>query len=100
VWPVFVLGPRFSGLVVIQPGHPLVTSGIYRFIRPSELSWTAAHCVRLGPGFPCGRRPAPGDHDDSGANRAYEFRRAIAAIPVWGTIRHRSRTSRLIPEIY
>ena len=28
-WPVFVLGKRFSGLVAIQPGHTLVTDGIY-----------------------------------------------------------------------
>jgi protein-S-isoprenylcysteine O-methyltransferase Ste14 len=33
-----VLGHRFSGLVAIQPGHTLVTSGIYRIIRhPSYL---------------------------------------------------------------
>src|SRR5207244_553313 len=25
IWPVFVLGNRFSGLVAIQPGHTLVT---------------------------------------------------------------------------
>jgi protein-S-isoprenylcysteine O-methyltransferase Ste14 len=38
IWPVFVLGRRFSGLVAIQPGHTLVTDGIYRFIRnPSYL---------------------------------------------------------------
>jgi protein-S-isoprenylcysteine O-methyltransferase Ste14 len=38
IWPVFVLGHRFSGLVAIQPGHTLVTSGVYRFIRhPSYL---------------------------------------------------------------
>lgn len=36
--PVFVLGRRFSGLVAIQPGHRLVTDGLYRFIRhPSYL---------------------------------------------------------------
>jgi protein-S-isoprenylcysteine O-methyltransferase Ste14 len=29
MWPVFVLGSRFSGLVAIQPGHTLVTRGIY-----------------------------------------------------------------------
>jgi Isoprenylcysteine carboxyl methyltransferase (ICMT) family len=33
IWPVFVLGRRFSGLVAIQPGHTLVTTGIYRIIR-------------------------------------------------------------------
>src|SRR5215467_504963 len=33
LWPVFVLGPRFSGLVAIQPGHTLVTSGVYGVIR-------------------------------------------------------------------
>jgi protein-S-isoprenylcysteine O-methyltransferase Ste14 len=38
LWPVFVLGHRFSGLVAIQPGHRLVTSGIYGVIRhPSYL---------------------------------------------------------------
>ena len=38
LWPVYVLGNRFSGLVAIQPGHELVTDGIYRLIRnPSYL---------------------------------------------------------------
>src|SRR5215831_16772235 len=38
LWPVYVLGNRFSGLVAIQPGHTLVTSGIYGAIRhPSYL---------------------------------------------------------------
>jgi protein-S-isoprenylcysteine O-methyltransferase Ste14 len=38
LWPVFVLGKRFSGLVAIQPGHTLVTDGIYRTLRnPSYL---------------------------------------------------------------
>jgi protein-S-isoprenylcysteine O-methyltransferase Ste14 len=38
LWPVFVLGHRFSGLVAIQPGHTLVTTGIYGLIRhPSYL---------------------------------------------------------------
>jgi protein-S-isoprenylcysteine O-methyltransferase Ste14 len=38
MWPVFVLGKRFSGLVAIQPGHRLVTDGIYRTLRnPSYL---------------------------------------------------------------
>ena len=38
LWPVFVLGRRFSGLVAIQKGHALVTDGIYARIRnPSYL---------------------------------------------------------------
>ena len=38
IWPVFVLGHRFSGLVAIQPGHSLVTTGPYGIIRhPSYL---------------------------------------------------------------
>ena len=38
LWPVFVLGKRFSGLVAIQPGHTLETGGIYGVVRnPSYL---------------------------------------------------------------
>jgi protein-S-isoprenylcysteine O-methyltransferase Ste14 len=38
LWPVAVLGDRFSGLVAIQPGHRLVTTGCYKYIRhPSYL---------------------------------------------------------------
>jgi protein-S-isoprenylcysteine O-methyltransferase Ste14 len=38
LWPVVVLGDRFSGLVAIQPGHRLVTTGIYSVVRnPSYL---------------------------------------------------------------
>jgi protein-S-isoprenylcysteine O-methyltransferase Ste14 len=36
--PVFALGQRFSGLAAIQPGHQLVTTGLYRIVRnPSYL---------------------------------------------------------------
>jgi protein-S-isoprenylcysteine O-methyltransferase Ste14 len=38
LYPVFVLGRRFSGLVAIQEGHTLVTTGIYSRVRnPSYL---------------------------------------------------------------
>lgn len=38
IWPIFVLGRLFSGLVAIQSGHTLITSGIYRVVRnPSYL---------------------------------------------------------------
>jgi protein-S-isoprenylcysteine O-methyltransferase Ste14 len=38
MWPVFTLGRRFSGLVAIQKGHTLVTTGIYGVVRnPSYL---------------------------------------------------------------
>lgn len=38
LWPVYVLGDRFSGLVAIQPDHTLETGGVYRYVRnPSYL---------------------------------------------------------------
>jgi protein-S-isoprenylcysteine O-methyltransferase Ste14 len=38
IWPVYVLGNCLSGLVAIQPGHTLLTTGIYSVIRhPSYL---------------------------------------------------------------
>jgi protein-S-isoprenylcysteine O-methyltransferase Ste14 len=38
LWPVFVLGRRFSGFVALQRDHKLVTSSIYRYVRnPSYL---------------------------------------------------------------
>jgi len=38
IWPVFVLGNRFSAMVAIQVGHALVVDGPYRFVRnPSYL---------------------------------------------------------------
>lgn len=56
IWPVFVLGRRFSGLVAIQPGHTLVTGGVYGTIRhPSylgllvnSLGWALAFRSALG----------------------------------------------------
>ena len=56
LWPVFVLGRRFSGLVAIQPGHTLVTSGIFSIIRnPSyhgllvlSLGWALAFRSGVG----------------------------------------------------
>jgi protein-S-isoprenylcysteine O-methyltransferase Ste14 len=101
LWPVFVLGHRFSGLVAIQPGHRLVTGGIYGVIRhPSYLGLIV---TSLGWGF--------------------AFRSAIGVIiaalmlvPVVGRIRaeerllrahfgaeydtYRARTARLVPGIY
>ena len=56
LWPVFILGNRFSGLVAIQPGHRLVTTGIYSAIRHpsylgllvSSLGWGLAFRSGLG----------------------------------------------------
>ena len=56
LWPVYVLGDRFSGLVAIQPGHQLVTTGIYNRIRnPSylgllvgSLGWSLAFRSGIG----------------------------------------------------
>ncbi|WP_374309322.1 isoprenylcysteine carboxylmethyltransferase family protein [Methylocella sp.] len=56
LWPVFVLGRRFSGLVAIQPGHALVTDGVYGRIRHpsylgllvSSLGWALAFRSGVG----------------------------------------------------
>jgi protein-S-isoprenylcysteine O-methyltransferase Ste14 len=56
LWPVVVLGNRFSGLVAIQPEHALVTDGIYSVIRhPSyvglilnSLGWSLAFRSGVG----------------------------------------------------
>jgi len=53
---VFALGRRFSGLVAIQPGHTLVTDGVYRTIRHpgylglvvSALGWALAFRSGVG----------------------------------------------------
>jgi len=101
LWPVYVLGNRFSGLVAIQPGHTLVTTGIYGVIRhPSylgllinTLGWALA--FRSGVGV---------------------LLAALLIIPLAARIRaeerllqtqfgseydaYRARTARLIPGIY
>ena len=101
LWPVFVLGDRFSGLVAIQPGHRLVTTGIYSTIRhPSYLGlfissagWALA--FRSGVGVVLA---------------------ALLVVPIIARIRaeeallrtqfgseydaYRARTNRLIPDIY
>jgi protein-S-isoprenylcysteine O-methyltransferase Ste14 len=56
LWPVVVLGNRFSGLVAIQPGHTLVTNGVYSVIRHpsylglliSSLGWVLAFRSGVG----------------------------------------------------
>jgi protein-S-isoprenylcysteine O-methyltransferase Ste14 len=101
MWPVFVLGHRFSGLVAIQRGHELVTSGIYGTIRhPSylglltqSLGWVLA--FRSGVGLllvallvPAilGRIRAEERLLQSAFGKEYDL--------------YRARTSRLIPGIY
>jgi protein-S-isoprenylcysteine O-methyltransferase Ste14 len=79
IWLVFVLCHRFSRLVAIQPGHTLVTTGLYRVIRhPSylgllvnSLSWALA--FRSGVGL---LLTAP----DTAARRAHTCGREAAAI--------------------
>ena len=72
--PVFVLGRRFSGLVAIQPGHRLVTDGIYGVVRPRDLP----HLVHCGaPGWPC--HPA--------VTRTHPLGRGSPALTIWRAIR-------------
>jgi protein-S-isoprenylcysteine O-methyltransferase Ste14 len=101
IWPVFVLGRRFSGLVAIQPGHTLVTSGVYGVIRhPSYLGLLVGSL-----GWALAFRSAVG-----------VLLTALLIPPLLARIRaeerllhtqfgdeydaYRSRTSRLVPGIY
>jgi protein-S-isoprenylcysteine O-methyltransferase Ste14 len=101
IWPVFVLGRRFSGLVAIQPGHTLVTSAVYGVIRhPSylgllvnSLGWALA--FRSGVGVLLTALTIPPliarIHAEERLLRT-QFGDAYDA--------YRSRTSRLLPGIY
>jgi protein-S-isoprenylcysteine O-methyltransferase Ste14 len=101
LWPVFVLGRRFSGLVAIQPGHELVTTGLYGVIRhPSylgllinALGWALA--FRSGVGLLLTALLVPPLLARIRAEEALlqsQFGDAYEA--------YRSRTSRLIPGVY
>ncbi len=96
-----MLGRRFSGLVAIQPGHTLVTSGIYGVIRhPSylgllvnSLGWALA--FRSGVGVLLTAFTIP---PLIARIRAEE--RLLSAQFGDAYDAYRSRTSRLLPGIY
>ncbi len=101
LWPVFVLGDRFSGLVAIQPGHSLVTTGIYGTIRHpsylglliSALGWALA--FRSGVGVLLTALlivPTVGRMNAEETFLRSEFGGEYDA--------YRARTSRLIPGVY
>jgi protein-S-isoprenylcysteine O-methyltransferase Ste14 len=101
IWPVAVLGDRFSGLVAIQPGHTLVTGGVYGVIRhPSylgllvnSLGWALA--FRAGAGMLLTALLVPPLLARIGAEERLlrtQFGEAYDA--------YRARTSRLIPGVY
>jgi len=101
IWPVFVLGHRFSGLVAIQPGHTLVTRGVYGVIRhPSylglivnSLGWALAFRSMVGVLLTALTIPPliARIHAEERLLRT-QFGEQYDA--------YRSRTSRLIPGIY
>lgn len=101
IWPVFVLGPRFSGLVAIQPGHKLVTRGLYGAIRhPSylgllvnALGWSLA--FRSGVGVLLTALLIPPLLARIGAEE-----RLLRANFGLEYDAYRARTSRLIPWLY
>jgi protein-S-isoprenylcysteine O-methyltransferase Ste14 len=101
LWPVFVLGRRFSGLVAIQPGHTLVTTGPYSVIRhPSylgllvnSLGWALA--FRSGVGVVLAALLIPPLVARISAEERLlrsEFGNEYEA--------YRARTSRLVPGLY
>ena len=101
IWPVFVLGERFSGLVAIQPVHTLVTGGIYGVIRhPSylgllinSLGWSLAFRSGVGVLLTVLLIPPLLARIDAEENLLYsQFGDDYNT--------YRSRTSRVIPGIY
>jgi protein-S-isoprenylcysteine O-methyltransferase Ste14 len=101
LWPVVVLGNRFSGLVAIQQGHTLQTTGMYGVIRhPSYLGllvtllgWALA--FRSIAGILLSAALVPVLVTRMNAEEALlqsQFGSEYYA--------YRSRTSRLIPRIY
>ncbi len=101
MWPVFVLGHRFSGLVAIQRGHELVTTGIYGTIRhPSylglltqSLGWCLA--FRSGVGLLLSALLVPAI-----LGRIHSEERLLQSAFGKEYDAYRARTSRLIPGIY
>jgi protein-S-isoprenylcysteine O-methyltransferase Ste14 len=101
LWPVFVLGPRFSGLVAIQPGHELVTTGPYAVIRhPSYLGlliilvgW--ALIFRSGVGLALAALTIPPLLARINAEEALLSAHFGAPYEVY-----RARTARLLPGLY
>ena len=101
LWPVFVLGHRFSGLVAIQPGHRLVTGGVYAVIRHPSYLGLLVNSLGWGLAFRSG---------------VGVLLTALMILPVIARIRaeerllrtefgdaydaYRARTSRLIPGLY
>jgi protein-S-isoprenylcysteine O-methyltransferase Ste14 len=101
LWPVFVLGNRFSGLVAIQPGHRLVTSGVYGVIRHpsylglliSSLGWGLA--FRSGIGVLLAAMLVPPLLARIGAEERLLRSQFGAEYDAY-----RARTSRLMPGLY
>jgi protein-S-isoprenylcysteine O-methyltransferase Ste14 len=101
LWPVFILGHRFSGLVAIQSGHAMVTRGVYGTIRhPSylglligSLGWGLAFNSWVGVLLAVALLPplVARIHAEEGLLAA-EFGAAYAA--------YRGHTWRLIPGVY
>jgi protein-S-isoprenylcysteine O-methyltransferase Ste14 len=88
LWPVYVLGNRFSGLVAIQEGHTLVTTGIYRVIRnPSYLG-----LLINGFGWSLGFRSVVARMNSEERLLQSEFGAEYDA--------YRARTARLVPGLY
>ena len=101
LWPVFVLGHRFRGWSAIQPGHTLVTGGIYSVIRHPSYLGLLVNSLGWGLAFRSGFGV---------------LLISITIVPILARIRaeeallrsqfgavydaYRSRTSRLLPEIF
>lgn len=101
IYPVYVLGNRFSGLVAIQRGHQLVTTGIYRVIRHPSYLGLFVSCAgwsltfRSGAGLvmtACFIPPLVSRMNAEEAMLASQFGAEYAS--------YRARSWRLVPGVY
>ena len=101
--PVFILGRRFSGLVAIQPGHSLVTGGLYSRIRNPSYLGLIVLTLGWGLAFDAWVGVLPfAVLNDPAAGRRAGLRGADAGEPKFGDefAAWRARTWRLIPGVY
>ena len=101
LWPVFVLGHRFSGLVAIQPAHKLVTGGVYGIIRHPSYLGLLVNALGWGLAFRSGIGVALAALNIPPLVARIRAEEALLRAHFGGAYEdYRARTWRLVPGLY